>query len=129
MFIYTVCVILACALAFSIHINRKLGIKERRQYENSCTWNTLLNQSIEDYKALEAGRDEETESYEQMFLSFQDSVMNLAAANEVLRQDRDLLFVAYINHEQNCLPVFGESDLPLEELNNIKLRMTGVTKG
>lgn len=104
----------------------------KRQYVNSQFWFMKFDEAQENYNALETGRDEESESYEQLYISYEEKIKSLSSENSTLLDDRQMLFVVAMWHEMHCLP-----DLELMQINgiinvedweNLKLRM-GVPVG
>lgn len=120
---------LALALALALYLNNK----SRRQYMHRTNMlRDLLITAYSDYNALERGRDEEQEAYEQMYLSHMERILQLESNLEVVKEDRQLAFVLAVWHEMHCLP-----DLELisvnglvnkEDWESLKLRM-GVLTG
>jgi len=131
-FLWMLCVVLIMALAVALFFVRKFKRMERRQYENSCTWHNLFMEARENYKALEEGRDEESEAYEQLYLSWSEQTERRDGIISTLQKDRQVLFAVYMWHEMHCLPdldLIAEGGIVnKEDIDDIKLRM-GVMTG
>ena len=77
---------------------RMVHAKNRKVWFAACSYyDARLEKARNDYAALEQGRDEESDSYEQQFLTFREI---LGAQSEALEeQQKELDF-----HRENCLP-------------------------
>lgn len=97
--------ILALALGICLRKNKQHKQAEARVRMTNETLLVLLVEAQNDYQALERGRDEETEAYEQMYLSNAETIgaqgLALRHANEDIAE-MDLEITA---HRQHCLPL------------------------
>lgn len=71
-------------------------------------WYAQWKKSDDDYQALEQGRDEESEAYEQQYLSFMDTIEHQSTA--ISSYIEDLLFLVDLvgKHYDDCLPDLGD---------------------
>jgi len=77
------------------HVTEK--IQWRQKYEDLAA--TDVGEWMRKYEALEQGRDEQEENYEQQFLSFQEAIQTLETSRQYL--------IEYIEeHKEEC-PIFG----------------------
>lgn len=72
-----------------------------------------LVEAAEDYVALETGRDEETESYQQIILTMEETAVTQDNHIEYLRNERQILetdmatlVYEHKKHHESCLPDF-----------------------
>jgi len=103
---------LTIALALALAIFVRLYIRARRNNRELClSSNSALRQMQAEYHALEEGRDEETEAYEQMYLSHSERIVGLENALEMAdivaaENQSEIDF-----HERHCLPWLQRMDL------------------
>lgn len=114
MLLYIIIALLAVAVAILAYLWRREAKREHKQYKNSMHWYGLFMEAKENMEASEIGRDEETEAYEQMYLSHTERIQSLIHQRDMLSQDRQLLFAMAIWHEMHCLP-----DLELIRLDGL----------
>ena len=128
-FLWMLCVALMMALTVLVAQYRMF---RKRMHARIEMQSKMLVDAYSDYVALEKGRDEESEAYEQMYLSWQEGTVRRDGTISTLQKDREVLFSITMWHELHCLP-----DLELlqingivnkEDLDDIKLRM-GVPVG
>lgn len=100
-----VIVLLMVLLAVMTGLNLTNVKRCEAQYENSKHWFTKFMEQQEAYRALEVGRDEESDSYEQQFLSFQEMIHNQSNAIDSYIEDLHFLVGIVRTHLDDCLPV------------------------
>lgn len=71
---------------------------------------TELAQSEKNYKALEQGRDEETEAYEQQYLSLYEELDAKTLAITSYIEDLNFLVPLARKHLDHCLPMVQENE-------------------
>jgi len=67
----------------------------------------VVEQKDRDYAALEQGRDEESDSYEQQFLTFMETIENQSTAINSYIEDLHFLVGIVRTHMDDCLPVIS----------------------
>lgn len=70
----------------------------------------IMLKAHEDYVALEQGRDEETEAYEQQYLSFMETIGNQSNAIDSYIEDLHILVRIAEKHYSVCLPDLADED-------------------
>lgn len=88
-------------------------------------WQNMYQQLHNEYRGLEQGRDEESEAYEQQYLSFMDTVESQATAIGSYIEDLHFLVSIGEKHFENCLPDMGEKD----QERFFKIRETVILEG
>lgn len=109
MFTIILIVVLIVLLALMTGLNFTNVRRCEMQYENSKFWYLKYMESEDNYKALEQGRDEESEAYEQQYLSFMETIENQSTAIDSYIED--LLFLVRLveKHYDECLPDLGDA--------------------
>lgn len=103
-FLITLIVLLSVLLSLMVGLNFTNVKRCQRQYENSQFWYGKFMEEKEAYKALEQGRDEESDSYEQQFLTFNEILGNQSTAIDSYIEDLHFLVGLVGNHYEHCLP-------------------------
>jgi len=85
------------------HVTEK--IQWRQKYEDLAA--TDVGEWMRKYEALEQGRDEQEENYEQQFLSFQEAIQTLETSRQYL--------IEYIDEHREECPVFNPAPSQAEE--------------
>lgn len=85
-----------------------LGVMTGMNFRNvniANFWFAEWQNSEKNYKALEQGRDEESEAYEQQYLSFQEIISNQSTAIDSYIEDLHFLVGIVRTHMDDCLPI------------------------
>jgi len=75
--------------------------------EGGRWWQERFDRLSAEYRALEEGRDEESEAYEQQYLSFMETIGHQSTAIDSYIEDLHFLVGVVRTHYDDCLPNVG----------------------
>src|SRR6478735_56069 len=78
--------------------------------EGGRWWQERFDRLSAEYRALEEGRDEESEAYEQQYLSFMETIGNQSTAIDSYIEDLHFLVKIGEKHFEHCLPDLSETE-------------------